>query len=283
MSTKTTSRREFLKVAVGTVGASALAATSLKAGATVAEAASSAARLKTIEPQGNLWGLNYQPHVQAYHRLADLFHKQTGATINVQPQPWPLDTKLIASVAAGTEPDIVCIRADQTTSLAIQGAIRFLTDSVYGYNHNNIQRDFIGDAVDAFTFRGKIYGVPIEADGGTRTAAITAAFVAVADALKKTFGKASHGILTDSIAAVSAGIVEGEPVVDLDYIEDSRAEVDMNVVRLGGGGLVEVQGTGEHGTFSRAQLNRLLDLAEAGIDELKRLQREALGDAWPLD
>jgi len=166
MSTKTTSRREFLKVAVGTVGASALAATSLKAGATVAEAASSAARLKTIEPQGNLWGLNYQPHVQAYHRLADLFHKQTGATINVQPQPWPLDTKLIASVAAGTEPDIVCIRADQTTSLAIQGAIRFLTDSVYGYNHNNIQRDFIGDAVDAFTFRGKIYGVPIEADGG---------------------------------------------------------------------------------------------------------------------
>lgn len=123
----------------------------------------------------------------------------------------------------------------------------------------------------------------LEADGGTRTAAITAAFVAVADALKKTFGKASHGILTDSIAAVSAGIVEGEPVVDLDYIEDSRAEVDMNVVRLGGGGLVEVQGTGEHGTFSRAQLNRLLDLAEGGIDELKRLQREALGDAWPLD
>src|ERR1700722_14696815 len=97
----------------------------------------------------------------------------------------------------------------------------------------------------------------IEADGGTRTAAITASFVAVADALKKTFGKAAHGILTDSIAAVSAGIVGGESVVDLDYIEDSKAEVDMNVVRLGHGGLVEVQGTGEHGTFSRAQLNTL--------------------------
>ena len=95
----------------------------------------------------------------------------------------------------------------------------------------------------------------IEADGGTRTAAITAAFVAVADALRVTFGKAAHGILTDSIAAVSAGIVDGEPVVDLDYVEDSKAEVDMNVVRLGGGGLVEVQGTGEHGTFSRAQLD----------------------------
>jgi ribonuclease PH len=122
----------------------------------------------------------------------------------------------------------------------------------------------------------------IEADGGTRTAAITAAFVAVADALKVKFGDASKGILIDSIAAVSAGIVKGEPVVDLDYIEDSRAEVDMNVVRLGSGGLVEVQGTGENGTFSRSQLNNLLDLAEAGIDELGRLQRAALGDTWSL-
>jgi ribonuclease PH len=122
----------------------------------------------------------------------------------------------------------------------------------------------------------------IEADGGTRTAAITAAFVAVADALKARLGDAARGILTDSIAAVSAGIVKGEPVVDLDYIEDSKAEVDMNVVRLGKGGLVEVQGTGENGTFSRAQLASLLDLAEGGIDELGRLQRQALGEAWPF-
>ncbi len=122
----------------------------------------------------------------------------------------------------------------------------------------------------------------IEADGGTRTAAITAAFVAVADALRTQFGKTAHGILTDSIAAVSAGIVGGEPVVDLDYFEDSKAEVDMNVVRLGSGGLVEVQGTGENGTFSRAQLTGLLDLAEAGIDQLARLQREALGESWPF-
>ncbi len=122
----------------------------------------------------------------------------------------------------------------------------------------------------------------VEADGGTRTAAITAAFVAVADALQGRFGVDSAGlILRDSIAAVSAGIVGGEPVVDLDYVEDSRAEVDMNVVRLGSGGLVEVQGTGENGTFSRKQLAALLDLAEAGIDRLGQLQREALGDAWP--
>ncbi len=71
-------------------------------------------------------------------------------------------------------------------------------------------------------------------------------------------------------------------MVDLDYVEDSKAEVDMNVVRLGSGGLVEVQGTGEGGTFSRAQLNELLDLAETGIDRLGQLQREALGDAWPI-
>jgi ribonuclease PH len=122
----------------------------------------------------------------------------------------------------------------------------------------------------------------IEADGGTRTAAITGAFVALADALKSRFGEASGLILKDSIAAVSAGIVKGEPVVDLDYIEDSRAEVDMNVVRLGSGGLVEVQGTGENGTFTRGQLSTILDLAEAGIDELSRLQRVALGDAWPF-
>jgi len=122
----------------------------------------------------------------------------------------------------------------------------------------------------------------LEADGGTRTAAITAAYVAVADALRVRFGDATRVILRDSIAALSAGIVDGEPVVDLDYVEDSKAEVDMNVVRLGGGGLVEVQGTGEGGPFSRAQLASLLDLAEAGIDRLARSQQGALGDDWPL-
>ena len=118
----------------------------------------------------------------------------------------------------------------------------------------------------------------LEADGGTRTAAITAAYVAVADALDQRFGtEVRRAILRDSIAAISAGLVNGEVVVDLDYIEDSRAEVDMNVVRLGAGGLVEVQGTGEGGTFTRPQLTQLLDLAEAGIDQLSQLQREAIG------
>src|SRR4051812_18098333 len=82
----------------------------------------------------------------------------------------------------------------------------------------------------------------LEADGGTRTAAITGAFLAVADALRNRFGETSRAVLRDSVAAVSVGIVSGEPALDLDYIEDSAAEVDMNVVRLGRGGFVEVQG-----------------------------------------
>src|SRR5262245_4159144 len=113
----------------------------------------------------------------------------------------------------------------------------------------------------------------LNADGGTRTAAITAAFVAVADAVRRRCGELAGSIIRDSIAAVSAGIVAGEPILDLDYSEDSTAEVDINVVRLGGGGLVEVQGTGEGGTFTRTQLDRLLDLAESGIDRLGHLQR----------
>ena len=122
----------------------------------------------------------------------------------------------------------------------------------------------------------------LEADGGTRTAAITAAFVAVADAVRNRFGDGLRSILKDSIAAVSAGIVKGVPVLDLDYVEDSSAEVDLNVVRLGGGGFVEVQGTGEAGVFNREQLDVLMDLSSAGIDELRRAQKTWLGDAWPF-
>ncbi|OJW23525.1 MAG: ribonuclease PH [Planctomycetales bacterium 71-10] len=117
----------------------------------------------------------------------------------------------------------------------------------------------------------------VNADGGTRTAAITGAYVAVALGLRKRFGVERAGaVLKDSVAAVSVGIVEGRAVLDLDYSEDSRAEVDANVVRLGSGGLVEVQGTGEGGVFSRAQLDALLDLAGAGIDRLAAIQREAV-------
>nr|WP_297422133.1 ribonuclease PH [uncultured Actinotalea sp.] len=124
----------------------------------------------------------------------------------------------------------------------------------------------------------------LQADGGTRTAAITGAYVALADALA--WGQA-HGaikggrrVLRDSVAAVSVGIVDGTPVLDLPYVEDVRAETDMNVVVTGSGAFVEVQGTAEQTPFDRTELDRLLDLAVAGAAELTRLQAEAL--AVPL-
>ena len=123
----------------------------------------------------------------------------------------------------------------------------------------------------------------IDADGGTRTAAITAAFIAVLDALRLRIGPEGAALaIKDSVAAVSVGIVGGRALLDLDASEDVGAEVDLNVVRLGGGGLVEVQGTGEGETFSRSQLVELLDLAESGLERLGAIQRAALGDDWPL-
>ena len=117
----------------------------------------------------------------------------------------------------------------------------------------------------------------IQADGGTRTAAITGAFVALVDAVDKVFGGVGRFPVTYFCAAISVGISDNGPITDLCYVEDSAAVVDMNVVRTGNGNLVEVQGTGEHGTFTRTELNELLDLAEAATDELIARQKEALG------
>jgi ribonuclease PH len=123
----------------------------------------------------------------------------------------------------------------------------------------------------------------LNADGGTRTASITAAFIAVADALHSRLGaETAKKVLRDSVAAVSAGIVAGEVLLDLDYKEDSTADVDLNVVRLGSRGMVEIQGTGEGGTFSRAQLDAILNVTDRGLDELTRLQRDCLGSNWPF-
>jgi ribonuclease PH len=116
----------------------------------------------------------------------------------------------------------------------------------------------------------------IQADGGTRTAAITGGFVALADALGKMPGVSPTAVLRDCVAAISVGIVGGEPRLDLNYVEDSSAEVDMNVVMTGGGEFVEVQGTAEQVPFGRARLDEMLGLAERGIRRLVGLQREAL-------
>jgi ribonuclease PH len=113
----------------------------------------------------------------------------------------------------------------------------------------------------------------LQADGGTRCAAICGAYVAAARALDR-FGLSK--VLTGSVAAVSIGIVDGEVLLDLDYSEDSRAEVDMNVVMTGAGDLVEVQATAEQVPFSREQLDEMLDLAADGIDRLGAAQEEAV-------
>ena len=118
----------------------------------------------------------------------------------------------------------------------------------------------------------------IGADGGTRTASITGAWVALALALRKHFdpAKAAAWPMRGQIAAVSVGLVDGTPVLDLPYEEDSRAEVDMNVAMTDAGGFVELQGTAEGAPFSRAQLDGLLGLAEGGIRTLFDAQRDAL-------
>lgn len=118
----------------------------------------------------------------------------------------------------------------------------------------------------------------IQADGGTRTAAITGTYVALCDAVR-------HGLrqeliaaspITDSVAAVSVGRVDGKLLLDLDYREDAAADVDVNVVMTGGGRLVEIQGTAERGSFTRAELDRMVNLAASGISQLHQMQEKAL-------
>jgi ribonuclease PH len=125
----------------------------------------------------------------------------------------------------------------------------------------------------------------LEADGGTRTASINGAFVAVVDALnsiKKELPAGIDTILTDSVAAISVGVVDGEERLDLEYVEDRDAEVDANLVMTGSGKFIEVQGSGEEATFSRKQLDALLALGEAGIKTIAAAQKKALGSGWPF-
>ena len=119
----------------------------------------------------------------------------------------------------------------------------------------------------------------IQADGGTRTAAITGAFVAAHDAVTWLMaqGKLGASPIRDFVAAVSVGVVQGTPLLDLEYVEDSACDTDMNVVMTGAGGFVEVQGTAEGAPFTRAEMDALLGLAGKGIGELNALQKQALG------
>jgi ribonuclease PH len=118
----------------------------------------------------------------------------------------------------------------------------------------------------------------IQADGGTRTAAITGAYVALCDAIQAAMskGQIAENPIIGQVAAVSVGVYQGVPVLDLDYAEDSQCDTDMNVVMDGNGGFIELQGTAEGAAFSREHLNALLGLAEQGIAELLALQQDAL-------
>jgi ribonuclease PH len=119
----------------------------------------------------------------------------------------------------------------------------------------------------------------LQADGGTRTAAITGAYIALSDAVShlREAGALVGEPLVESVAAISVGIIDGAPLLDLPYVEDVRAETDMNVVMTGSGAFVEIQGTAEGAPFDRAELDALLTLATTGCADLTKLQNEALG------
>lgn len=123
----------------------------------------------------------------------------------------------------------------------------------------------------------------LQADGGTRTAAITGGMIALIDAVNSVFKgvRADAYPLRDSVAAISVGIVDGQPSLDLDYLRDVRADVDMNVVMTGRNKFVEIQGTGEESTFDDDELHSLLKLAKQGIAQLHMEQKRALGSDWP--
>ena len=126
----------------------------------------------------------------------------------------------------------------------------------------------------------------LEADGGTRTASINGAFVALIDALTAPPRKPlppPNAVVRGSVAAISVGLVDGAEWLDLDYREDRDADVDLNLVMTGAGDFIEVQAGGEEATFRRDQLDRLLDLGKLGIGAVTQLQRRALGPKWPLD
>jgi ribonuclease PH len=124
----------------------------------------------------------------------------------------------------------------------------------------------------------------LQADGGTRTLSITGGFIALVDAVASLVGKvaAPRSVFRTSVAAISLGLVDDRLLLDLDYSEDSRAQVDCNIVMTGAGEFVEVQGTAEGRTFTRGQLDAQLELARVAIARLTALQREALGSTWPL-
>jgi ribonuclease PH len=167
-------------------------------------------------------------------------------------------------------------RATQTRSPRERGRVGGRTQEIQRLIGRSLRATMDLDALEERTIL--VDCDVIVADGGTRTAAITGGAIALADACGwlVSGGRLARTPMRELVGAVSVGLLAGDACLDLDYKEDVAADVDMNVVMLEGGGLVEVQGTGEHGTFSRGQLDDLLELAIAGIRALHGVQRQAL-------
>ncbi|MBA3946743.1 MAG: extracellular solute-binding protein [Herpetosiphonaceae bacterium] len=191
MGEKKPTRRDFLKFGAGAAGAAFLAACGsgvpatpaasgnggvpgsagsaattapAAAAATAVPAAASAAPAADSGAGAVLWGLKYDPHVEAYGRLADLFKKTTGTEIKVEPQDWPLETKMIAALAAGAQPDVVCIMGKVLLPLHLQKALLPLTEAVFKAKGVDPVKDFVGDAIGAYTYQNEIWGVPVESN-----------------------------------------------------------------------------------------------------------------------
>jgi ABC-type glycerol-3-phosphate transport system substrate-binding protein len=165
MAAKGWSRRSFLKLFASAASASTLAAcmpSGPAAPAAAPQEADADSAPAAATQSGVLWGLQYDPHVETYNRLAELFKEQSGVTLAIEPQAWPLETKLIAALSAGTQPDVICIMGKVMIPLHIQKAMMPLREVVYQAQGVDPERDFIGDAIGAYTWEGDIYGVPTE-------------------------------------------------------------------------------------------------------------------------
>ena len=156
------SRRCFLRFAAGAASIGALAACMPAAPAAPQASTDTGAASAPAASEGVLWGLQYDPHVETYKRLADMFKEKSGITLAIEPQAWPLETKLIAALSAGTQPDVICIMGKVMIPLHIQKAMMPLKESVYAAQGVDPDKDFIGDAIGAYTWEGDIYGVPTE-------------------------------------------------------------------------------------------------------------------------
>ncbi len=165
---RSVSRRDFLRfsgVAAAGIAVAACMPAAAPSAAPAAESGAEPAAPAAAAGEGVLWGLEYDPHVETYHRLADMFKEKSGVTLSVEPQAWPIETKLIAALAAGTAPDVVCIMGKMCIPLHIQKALMPLKEAVYAANSVNPETDFIGDGIGAYSWEGDIYGVPTEVNG----------------------------------------------------------------------------------------------------------------------